>query len=90
MFAYTLGEEKLLRDHAFSQFLCILREADGREIFGVPARVYRILPAQNGFACDFIRHLYQIRSEHSPDAHTAFFIPNFWYSMAELFPRPGV
>jgi hypothetical protein len=24
MFAYTLGEKHLLRDHAFSQFLCVL------------------------------------------------------------------
>jgi hypothetical protein len=26
VFAYALGEKNLLRDHAFSQFLCVLRE----------------------------------------------------------------
>ena len=32
MFAYAFGEKQLLRDHAFSQFLCILREVGGREV----------------------------------------------------------
>ena len=38
VFAYALGEEKLLRDHVFSQFLCTLREVDDRLIrCNVPA-----------------------------------------------------
>ncbi|MGA8044606.1 MAG: hypothetical protein WCA37_17560 [Terracidiphilus sp.] len=35
MFAYTLGEEKLLRDHALSQFLCILRDLFSPDNFAV-------------------------------------------------------
>jgi hypothetical protein len=37
VFAYTLGEKQLLRDHAFSQFLCTLRVFEDRHFLDVPA-----------------------------------------------------
>jgi hypothetical protein len=33
MFAYALGEKHLLRDHAFSQFLCVLPVVENQQIF---------------------------------------------------------
>jgi hypothetical protein len=36
VFAYTLGKKQLLRDHAFSQFLCVLREIDARGFIQYP------------------------------------------------------
>ena len=52
--ADALGEEKLLRDHALSQFLCSLRGCEVGFPNEVPERVYRIQPVFETFWVKFI------------------------------------
>jgi hypothetical protein len=56
VFAYTLGKKQLLRDHAFSQFLCILRglqDRGFRETFPVEFIAFgRIETARTTISCD--------------------------------------
>src|ERR1035437_9130846 len=55
VFAYTLGKKQLLRDHAFSQFLCIrseLQDRGFRETFPVESIAFgRLETARTKVSC---------------------------------------
>jgi hypothetical protein len=71
VFADAFGEEKLLRDHAFSQFLCTLRGFESYDRFLVfPHESIASERVRTGFRGKFISALHRQRKQEAKAARS--------------------
>jgi hypothetical protein len=61
MFTYALGEEKLLRDHAFAQFLCSLRGVEMTVFCSTFPHEFIASRRSGGSFLAFLSHIHTVR-----------------------------